>query len=126
VSEKFVSGAGLLLGADDYVVKPLDPEDLLARARRGLARSRRPASPRPDGWRLTPREREVLTLLADGLSQHQIADRRFISAGTVGTRIQRVLGKLGVHSRTQAVALVHRRSLRSALPPGPVPQASGL
>jgi DNA-binding CsgD family transcriptional regulator len=58
---------------------------------------------------LTRRESEILALLADGMTQREIASRLFISPKTVGTHIQRILGKLGVHSRAQAVALAHRR-----------------
>jgi RNA polymerase sigma factor (sigma-70 family) len=61
--------------------------------------------------RLTPREREVLELLLGGLTQEQIAERLVISPKTVGTHIQNILTKLGVHSRAQAVALAHRGGL---------------
>jgi DNA-binding NarL/FixJ family response regulator len=60
---------------------------------------------------LTTREREVLRLLAGGLNQTDIATSLFISPKTVGGYIQRVLTKLGVHSRTQVVALAHEQGL---------------
>jgi DNA-binding NarL/FixJ family response regulator len=47
-------------------------------------------------------------MLADGLSQTEIAAKLVISPKTVGTHLQRILSKLEVHSRTQAVALAHR------------------
>jgi DNA-binding NarL/FixJ family response regulator len=53
----------------------------------------------------------VLELVADGLSQAQIAVRLTLSERTVGTHIQHILTKLGVHSRAQAVALALRRGL---------------
>jgi DNA-binding NarL/FixJ family response regulator len=53
---------------------------------------------------LTPREREVLTLLGQGLGHGEIANRLFISAETARTHIKHVLHKLGVHSRLEAVA----------------------
>ena len=60
---------------------------------------------------LTQREAQVLELLADGLTQTQIARQLVISPRTVGTHIQNLLGKLDVHSRAQAVALAHRLGL---------------
>ena len=53
----------------------------------------------------------MLSLLAKGLNQEDIARELDISPATVGTHIQRVLGKLGIHSRTQAVALAYREGL---------------
>ena len=100
--------AGLLIGADDYMVKPFEPDELLVRIDTLLRRSRRH---RTDARRLTAREREVLRLLADGLSQREIADRLVISANTVGTHVEHILSKLDVHSRTHAVAVGFREAL---------------
>jgi len=108
--------AGLLLGADDYLIKPVDPGELIARVLRFLDRTRSNGS-RSDGAAanssgklesLTRREHEVLDLLAEGLRQEEIATRLVISPKTVATHIQRILGKLEVRSRAQAVALVLR------------------
>jgi DNA-binding NarL/FixJ family response regulator len=101
--------AGLLIGADDYVSKPFDPDELLARARRVLARS--PGPTRTMDTPLTGREIQVLQLLANGSNQDAIAKELFISSKTVGTHIQRILTKLDVHSRTEAVALAYREGL---------------
>jgi DNA-binding CsgD family transcriptional regulator len=60
---------------------------------------------------LTGRERQVLHLLAEGLDQDEIAQRLFISTKTVATHIEHILGKLGVRSRTQAVAVAYRDDL---------------
>ena len=60
---------------------------------------------------LTPRQVDVLTLLAEGLSNAQIADRLTLSAKTVDHHISAVLGKLGVSSRGQAAAAAHRLNL---------------
>src|SRR5207248_4867867 len=99
--ESFDRVAGLLVGADDYIVKPFAPDELLARLRAALRRLEPNAGVAP---LLTPREREVLTLLAEGLEQNEIAERLVISPKTVGSHIERILGKLGVRSRAQAVA----------------------
>ena len=101
--ESLDRAGGLLLGADDYVVKPFAPDELVARVRRLVARSTSTGAAR-QGPRLTHREGEVLGLLANGLSQPEIAKELFISPKTVATHIQHVIKKLGVHDRTQAVA----------------------
>ncbi len=106
---------GLLIGADDYLVKPIDPDELIARLRRLIARSsaraERMSSHAQGISELTSRESEVLRLLAQGLNQEAIAVELEISPATVGTHIQRILNKLDVHSRTQAVALAYRERL---------------
>jgi len=107
--------AGLLLGADDYLGKPLDAAELVARVRRSLRRSGASAA-NGDGrnglqLHLSPREREILSLLAEGQSQKHIAATLVISPKTVATHIQHVLAKLGVHSRAEAVAAAYRRGL---------------
>jgi DNA-binding CsgD family transcriptional regulator len=58
---------------------------------------------------LTPREHEVLGLAAKGLSNAEIAANLWISAGTVRIHLQRVYEKLGVRSRTGAVACVQQQ-----------------
>jgi DNA-binding NarL/FixJ family response regulator len=103
--------AGLLLGADDYLVKPIEAGDFLARIRRVALRSGAlfaPSDANPVRDKLTPRERQVLQMLSDGLSQNDIATALVISPKTVGTHLQHVLSKLEVHSRTQAVAIANR------------------
>ena len=71
---------------------------------------------RPDGpataaeERLTPREAEILDLLALGLTNKEIAQRLFLGTRTVETHVARILGKLGVTSRSRAIAAHIRRS----------------
>lgn len=106
--ETYDRTAGLLLGADDYLVKPFAPEELLARVRSILARAERAAGTGPD---LTKREKEVLRLLSVGRTQADIAEELVISPNTVATHIEHILSKLGAHSRAQAVAIAHRDHL---------------
>ena len=113
-TESFDRVAGLLIGADDYLTKPFDSDELIARVSRMLDRldqQQRPQAPDADLYGLTPRECEVLGLLVDGLSQPEIAERLYLSPKTVGTHIQRIMGKMGVKSRTQAVAVAAREGL---------------
>jgi DNA-binding NarL/FixJ family response regulator len=56
--------------------------------------------------RLSPREREVLDLLADGYQGPEIAERLFLSLETVRTHIRNAVGKLGARTRVQAAAMV--------------------
>ena len=105
-TESYDRVAGLLVGADDYIVKPFSPDELLTRVRH-LVRRSQPLTQAVTS-RLTKREREVLRLLAQGLRQDEIAERLFISRKTVATHVANILRKLGVRSQTQAVAVAYR------------------
>jgi DNA-binding CsgD family transcriptional regulator len=60
---------------------------------------------------LTPREREVLSLMARGLSNADVAVELFISEATVKTHLARVMMKLGVREKAQAVAAAYQTGL---------------
>lgn len=60
---------------------------------------------------LSPREMEVLTLLAEGLSNRDIADRLVVSISTVRNHVQNVISKLGVHSKLEAVTTAMRQGI---------------
>lgn len=106
-TESFDRVAGLVIGADDYLAKPVAADELLARLRGMLRRARALQPPSP----LTRRELQVLELLADGCDQPEIAERLVISPKTVGTHIEHILRKLGAHSRAEAVGLAYRLRL---------------
>jgi DNA-binding NarL/FixJ family response regulator len=108
--------AGLLVGGNDYLVKPFDPNELLARVRRLLSAA---LAGGRTVHKLTRRELDVLSLLVGGLSQPEIAERFFISPKTVGKHIEHILAKLGVHNRAQAVALALRDELIANHRPSP-------
>jgi DNA-binding NarL/FixJ family response regulator len=112
-TESYDRVAGLLVGADDYIVKPYAPDELLTRIRH-LVRRSQSLSPSITA-RLTGREREVLRLLANGLRQEDIAERLFISRKTVGTHVGNILRKLGVRSQAQAVSVAYREDLRDVV-----------
>jgi len=125
-----VHGA-LQAGAAGYLLKDADADEVAAAiraARRGevhldpaIARqlTRSLVAPKPQTVEsLTDREREVLALVAKGLSNQQIADRLVISERTARTHVSNILGKLGVASRTQAALLAVREGI------APAPRAS--
>ena len=71
------------------------------------AAARRPPKPRLTGA-LTERERDVLVLLADGLTTIQVAGALSVSEHTVRSRIRSTLGKLGARNREHAIAIAFR------------------
>jgi two-component system, NarL family, response regulator DevR len=92
------------------------PPSMLGPLLRQLIERRREAAAAAEQLiKLTPREREVLCLLVEGRDQNTISASLFISPETTRTHIQRVMRKLGVHSRTEAVALVERTGLADRL-----------
>ena len=101
--------AGMLIGGDDYLVKPVDPDELLARLRRLLERTSAAAkAPQLD---LSEREIQVLQLIAEGCPPTEVARRLVIAPKTVSSHMERVLIKLDVHTRAQAVAVAYEAGL---------------
>ena len=117
--------AALRAGASAFVLKEAPPEQILAAIHQveagraiidpGVAQAvidelgRRPARAElaASVGELTPREREVLSLLARGLSNAEIATELIVGEGTVKTHVARVLSKLGVRDRLQAVVYAY-------------------
>lgn len=93
--------------AGEVVVSP----DMLARLLPRLSPQPQPQRP---GGDLTPRESEVLELMAEGATNDEVADRLFISRNTVRNHVQNILTKLGAHSRLEAVVIATRSGLVKA------------
>jgi DNA-binding NarL/FixJ family response regulator len=122
--------AALQAGASGFALKSRPVEELLAAirvvaageallapsvTRRLIAHfsryGRLPAAERRDLERLTEREREVLTLIAGGLSNTELADTLHVSLPTVKTHVSRILAKLAARDRTQLVIIAYQAGL---------------
>jgi DNA-binding NarL/FixJ family response regulator len=120
----------LRAGASGFLLKHAAPQDLITAVRRvvageawidpavagkviaALARQPGPGVASPELLaRLTPREREVLALMANGLSNREITERLVLSEATVKTHVARVLMKTGSRDRAQAVVLAYQTGL---------------
>ncbi len=119
----------LRVGASGFLVKDTEPVELL-RAVRAVAagdsllspgvtrrliaeyasRARRPPPPRQLDV-LTDREREVVRLVAEGISNEEIASRLFVSPATAKTHVNRAMTKLGTRDRAQLVVLAYESGL---------------
>jgi DNA-binding NarL/FixJ family response regulator len=128
-------------GASGFLLKDADPADLVRAIRviaggdavlspsvtRRLmaefaARPERPGAGPEQLDRLTDREREVMALVAAGLSNDDIADRLVVAPATAKTHVSRAMRKLGAHDRAQLVVLAYETGLvypGHALPPPP-------
>jgi DNA-binding NarL/FixJ family response regulator len=119
----------LRAGASGFLVKDTEPAELIQAVRvvaRGDAllspsvtrrliaefatRAREPG-PAPDLDRLTDREREVMALVAEGLSNDEIARRLFVSPATAKTHVSRAMVKLGARDRAQLVVFAYESGL---------------
>ena len=97
-----------VVAAGDALLAPVITKRLIAE----FARLRPRRELRPDELKvLTPREREILGLLAEGLSNHEIAERLVLSDETVKTHVSHVLRKLGLRDRAQAVVVAYESGL---------------
>ena len=101
-----------LVASGDAVVAPRVTQRLLETYVRGAARPV-PAAPAPDPLLadLTPRETEMLQAMAEGLSNAEIAHRYFLSEATVKTHVRRILTKLHLRDRVQAVVYAYETGL---------------
>ncbi|MFI6740620.1 response regulator [Nonomuraea sp. NPDC050451] len=124
--------AALAAGASGFLLKDVTPEHLVAAVRlvrsgdallaptitrrlveRFARRDNAKAALHRDLSQLTPRELDVLRLLATGLSNAELADQLSLSVATVKTHVARILAKLGLRDRVQAVVVAYETGLIS-------------
>jgi DNA-binding NarL/FixJ family response regulator len=117
-------------GASGFLVKHTEPAELVRAVRvvaegeallspsvtRRLvsefaARTKRPSGPSAALAELTAREREVMALVAEGLTNAEIGERLFMSPATARTHVSRILTKLGARDRTQLVVMAYESGL---------------
>ena len=120
--DEYVAQA-LRYGAKGYLLKDTPSEELAAAIRavdkgytqlgpglveKVISKTPTPSTSPPLGWeQLTPREKEVLRLIAAGASNREIAETLYISEGTVKNHVTRILSQLGLRDRTQAAIVAH-------------------
>jgi two-component system, NarL family, response regulator LiaR len=117
--------AALAAGADAYCVKASDAAIVIDAVRtvavggayfdpriaQVILRKLTGASPAPSKSPLTPRETEILQLIADGVGNAEIAERLYVSLGTVKGHVADILQKLSASDRAQAAVTAYRRGL---------------
>jgi DNA-binding NarL/FixJ family response regulator len=112
--EEFIL-ATLKAGADGYILKDASYGELMM-AIRSVLKGKRYISPEISGnltEGLTPKEREVLKLIAEGYTNQKIADTLYISTHTVETHRQHLMGKLDVHNTAALIARAIEKGLVS-------------
>ena len=120
--KEYVEGV-LKAGATSYLLKNVSADELISAINRAMLGQpslspeaaqvlihtvTEPSQPESD---MTEREREILALMVEGKSNSEIADCIFVSQSTVKFHVSNILSKLGVSSRTEAVALAIKRRL---------------
>lgn len=129
-NDDYIFGA-IRAGASAFLLKRTRPEDLIAAVhavaagdsllspsvtRRVLDRLAAQPAPPPEGAArlstLTPREREVLILIGEGLANKEIATRLFVEESTIRTHVKRILMKLDLRDRIHAVIYTYETGLR--------------
>jgi DNA-binding NarL/FixJ family response regulator len=113
-----IRAAILAVAAGDAALDPAVQNHVVAALADGARRSGEPAAPAapllPDD--LTPREAEVLALIAEGLTNAEIAERLVVSPTTIKSHINHLFAKAGLRDRAQAVNYAYRTGI--ATPPG--------
>ena len=131
-SDPMAISRALFLGADGYVDKNIDPVEFLQTIRQAADGEMVLAGP-PNEWvgaiadglehrkeietRLTDREREVLSVAAEGLTAREIASRLGVRERTITTHLGRIYGKLGVGTRVAAIRVAAQSGLVSVAAP---------
>ncbi|MGD0794189.1 MAG: response regulator transcription factor [Dehalococcoidales bacterium] len=120
--KEYVEGA-LKAGANGYLLKNVSAEELVNAVRRAVSGQpslspeaaqvliQKVNEPAPPGQDMTDREKEILALMVEGLSNIEIAERLIVSQSTAKFHVSNILSKLGVSSRTEAVALAVKHHL---------------
>jgi DNA-binding NarL/FixJ family response regulator len=125
----------LRAGASGFLIKDTDPVDLLRAIRVAatgesllsptvtrrlitefVGRPERRFTPHPHLRTLTDRERQVVTLVAEGLTNDEIGERLFVSPDTVRTHVSRAMGKLEARDRAQLVVFAYQSGLGTGSP----------
>ena len=120
--KEYVEGA-LKAGASGYLLKNVSADELVNAIRKAAAGQpslspeaaqvliQKVNEPPPPGQDMTDREKEILALMVQGLSNNEIADRLIVSQSTIKFHVSNILSKLGVSGRTEAVAIAVKFNL---------------